>query len=154
MFRAIRRIEREMDQTSSLNLLNSTDFGVLSMTSNGDYPYGVPLSFVYLNGTIYFHCALEGHKLDLLSRDNKVSFCVVGESKPLPDQFSVRYQSVIVFGTIEEVNGEEKRESLMAFLEKYAADNIEKGMKYLEKDHDRTKVLKLKIDHISGKNRK
>ncbi|TCS81054.1 hypothetical protein [Tepidibacillus fermentans] len=39
----------------------------------------------------------------------------------------MRYQSVIVFGKIGEVEGEEKRVGLIAFLEKYATDNMEKG---------------------------
>ncbi|TCS83056.1 pyridoxamine 5'-phosphate oxidase family protein [Tepidibacillus fermentans] len=154
MFKELRRKEREMDQDLTLELLNSRDYGVLSMAAAEDYAYGVPLSFVYRNGAIYFHCALEGHKLDILSQNNKVSFCVVGQTKPLPEQFSMGYQSVIVFGTVEEVEGEEKREGLIALLEKYASDNMEKGMKYLEKDQHRTKVLKLTIDHMTGKNRK
>lgn len=154
MFKEIRREERKMDQEATLQLLKSGDYGVLSMAANNDYAYGVPLSYVYINGAIYFHCATEGQKLEILGRNNKVSFCVVGQTKPLPEQFSMRYQSVIVFGKIEEVEVEEKRKSLIAFLKKYASGNMEKGMIYLEKNQDRTKVLKLTIDHLSGKNRK
>ncbi|WP_339063463.1 pyridoxamine 5'-phosphate oxidase family protein [Tepidibacillus marianensis] len=153
MFKELRRKEREMDQDLTLDLLNSGDYGVLSMGSAEGFAYGVPLSYVYRNGAIYFHCAVEGNKLNLLSQNNKVSFCIVGQTKPLPEQFSMRYQSVIVFGTVEEVEGEEKREGLVEFLEKYSSGNMENGMKYLAKDQHRTKVLKLTIDHITGKNR-
>ncbi len=48
---------------------------------------------------IYFHCAPEGHKLENLSGNNKVSFCVVGKTQVLPDKFATNYESVIVFGT-------------------------------------------------------
>ncbi len=154
MFKEIRRKDREMDQETSIELLHTGEYGVLSLAEKEGYPYGVPLSYVYLNGSIYFHCALEGHKLELLQQNNKASFCVVGETSPLPNQFSVRYKSVIVFGEIAEVKDVEKREALVAFLEKYSSDYIEKGMKYLEKDEHRTKVFKMTIIHMTGKNRK
>lgn len=154
MFKEIRRKEREMDQETSIELLHTGEYGVLSLNEKEGYPYGVPLSYAYLNGSIYFHCALEGHKLELLHLNNKASFCVVGETNPLPNQFSVRYKSVIVFGEIAEVEDVEKREALVGFIEKYSSDYIEKGMKYLEKDEHRTKVFKMTIKHMTGKNRK
>jgi len=92
-----------MDEADVIRLLEGQDYGVLSTASTDGYAYGVPLNYVYINNSIYFHCAVEGHKTDNITVNNKVSFCVVGEIEVLPDKFSTRYQSVIVFGLIEEV---------------------------------------------------
>ena len=54
------------------------------MNAGDDYGYGVPLSYVFQDNSIYLHCALEGKKLTYLRRHNKVSFCVVGEAEPCP----------------------------------------------------------------------
>jgi len=44
-----------------------------------------------------------------------VTFCVVGEAEPAPDKYSMKYQSVIVFGRAIEVNNpEEKVKTLIA----------------------------------------
>ena len=32
---------------------------------------------VYKDGKIYFHCAKNGHKLDAIKQNKKVSFCVI-----------------------------------------------------------------------------
>ena len=36
------------------------------------YPYVIPLNYVYHDGSIYFHCARSGEKLDNLKRDSRV----------------------------------------------------------------------------------
>lgn len=154
MFRELRRTERKMDEADVIRLLEGQDYGVLSTASTDGYAYGVPLNYVYINNSIYFHCAVEGHKTDNITVNNKVSFCVVGEIEVLPDKFSTRYQSVIVFGLIEEVYGDEKHQALTGLLEKYSSQYMEKGMKYIDSYEARTKVLKLNIEHISGKARK
>ena len=75
--------------------------------------YGVPLNYVFKNNCLYFHCALEGHKLDNIRANNKVSFCVVGKTKVLPDKFSTEYESAMAFGTASVVQGEERYEALL-----------------------------------------
>lgn len=154
MFRELRRTDRKMSETDTIDLLVSADYGVLSTNGLDGYAYGVPLSYTYMNDAIYFHCALDGHKLDNLRENNEVSFCVVGETEVLAEKFSMKYQSVIVFGTILEVEDEEKERALIGLLEKYSSEHMESGMKYLNNDRDKTVVLKLEIEHISGKARK
>lgn len=36
-----------------------------------DYHYGVPLSYVFMNNSIYFHCAAIGHKPENIHYNNK-----------------------------------------------------------------------------------
>ena len=104
MFQEMRKKDREMSRPEAEDILVQGLYGVLSMNAGDDYAYGVPLSYVYQDNKIYLHCALEGKKLTHLRRQNKVSFCVVLEAEPLPDKFSMKYQSAMAFGKIHEVD--------------------------------------------------
>ena len=74
MFPEMRRIKQQLsDQAAEAVLLRGTS-GVLSLLGEDGYPYGVPLSYVYQNGKLLFHCATKGHKLDALRREEKCSF--------------------------------------------------------------------------------
>lgn len=155
MFRELRRQDRKMEDQAARELLAKEEYGVLATVDAEGYPYGVPLSYAFdeKSNAIYFHCAREGHKLDNIAFNSKASFSVVGEALTLPDKFSVRFQSVIVFGRIVELNEEEKREGLRAILMKYSSDFMDKGLKYLVADEAQTRVLKLEIEHFTGKER-
>ena len=154
MFREMRRKDRSIDNQQAVQLLEKGQYGVLSTVGENGYAYGVPLSYVYHRGNIYFHCAVEGNKLDNIRFNNKVSFCVVGDTEPLPDKFSYRYESVIVFGHAEEVYDKEKEDALVAIIQKYSAEYMEKGMEYIRKDGNKTKVIKINIEHLTGNARK
>ncbi len=154
MFREMRRKDREIKRDEAIEILKNSDYGILSTWSQNGYPYGVSISYTYINGSIYFHCAVEGHKLDNIKNNDKVSFCVVGQTKTLPDVFSVKYESVIVFGRAVEVYGNEKNMALLEILNKYSPDYIEQGQEYIQKSNEDTKVIKINVEHISGKARK
>ena len=114
----------------------------------------MPVNYVYTNGSIYFHCAVEGHKLDNIKNNDKVSFCVVGPTQILPDKFSTKYESVIVFGRAIEVSGDEKNRALLELINKYSPDYIEQGKEYIQKKNKDSKVIKIKTEHITGKGRR
>lgn len=154
MFKEMRRKDRYIDNEQAIQLLRKGQYGVLSTVGENGYAYGVPLNYVYDRGNIYFHCAAEGSKLNNIVYNNKVSFCVVGNTEPIPDKFSYRYESVIVFGQAMEVYDKEKEEALVALIKKYSGEFIEKGMEYIKKDGIKTKVIKINIDHLTGKARK
>jgi nitroimidazol reductase NimA-like FMN-containing flavoprotein (pyridoxamine 5'-phosphate oxidase superfamily) len=126
----------------------------LSTVDKDGQPYGVPLSYVYKNEGIYFHCAISGHKLDNIEHNEKVSFCVVGNTKVLPDKFATDYESSVVFGVVLEVSGTERHDALLWLLEKYCSDFIKEGKLYIEQKDKATKVVKIEISHISGKARR
>ena len=64
-----------------LHVLKTEKRGVLSVSGDNAYPYGMPMNHWYNeeDGKIYFHCGNIGHRLDALKRDNKVSFCTYDE---------------------------------------------------------------------------
>ncbi|HCA40114.1 MAG TPA: MFS transporter, partial [Aminobacterium sp.] len=64
MFKEMRRKDRELSNKEALALLELGNYMVFSTLSQDGYSYGVPLHYVFINNTIYFHCAMEGHKLE------------------------------------------------------------------------------------------
>jgi len=149
--------KRQVSQAEAEDILGRGQFGVLSLNGGEDYAYGVPLSYVWQDHGVYLHCALEGKKLTLLRRNNKVCFSVVAEAEPLPQKFSMRYQSALAFGRVREVEDpQEKLQALVALVEKYYRDpaEVEKGKEYAAASLDQTVVLRLDIDHLTGKMRK
>ncbi len=156
MFTQMRRQDRELSPGEAADILTRGLYGVLSMIGADAYGYGVPLSYVYTGGRIYFHCAWEGQKLVYLRRHNKVSFCVVTEAVPLTEKFSMRYRSAMACGKISEVEGEEKMAALLALVDKYACDDAyrERGRPHAVNGFAKTVVLRLDIERLTGKTRK
>lgn len=154
MFKEIRRKDRELDIAEAIEVLNNCDYGILSTVGENGYAYGVPVSYVYLKNSIYFHCAVEGQKLDNLINNNKVSFCVVGETCILPNKFSTKYESVIIFGKANEVFDDEKDMVMLELLRKYSKEYVEKGKEYIKNTSEKVKVIRVSIEHISGKARR
>lgn len=155
VFRPMRRHDRELTREQCEKLLKDGFDGVLSLYGDGGWPYGVPLSYVYRDGKIFFHGAKSGHKLDALRRENRASFCVVTQDHVIPRQYTTDYRSVIAFGLLREVTDEaEKREALRALALEYApADTVENREKYIDADINAACVIELTVTHLSGKSR-
>lgn len=151
MFREMRRKDRALAQSEIVQILIDNAYGILSTVGEDGYPYGVPISYIYMNGVLYVHGARKGHKFDNISFSDKVSFAVVGNTKILPDKFSTNFESVIAFGKAVEVFDEEKLLALSEFINKYSSDFIEQGKEYIEQASKATRVVKIEIEHLMGK---
>jgi hypothetical protein len=154
MRRGLRRKEREMTGPAARDLLERGEFGVLSTRGVDGAPYGIPLNYCVINDAIYFHCAVEGHKLENIAADGRVSFCVVGKTEVLPEQFATRYESAIISGTATEVFDDEKQLALEGLLAKYSAEYRLEGLNYIRARDKHTRVFRIGIDSICGKARK
>lgn len=138
----------------TLSILEKSEYGILSTISSENEPYGVPLNYCLISQCIYVHCALEGRKVDNIIGNPRVSFCVVGKTKVLPDKFGTKYESCIVQGVASESFGEEKQLALEGLIRKYSENFVSEGLKYIEKLKDKTRVFKIQVESISGKARK
>jgi nitroimidazol reductase NimA-like FMN-containing flavoprotein (pyridoxamine 5'-phosphate oxidase superfamily) len=150
----LRRKDRTITEEEAMVLLSRAEYGVLSTVSENGKPYGVPLNFCIIDHCIYFHCAVEGRKIDNIKQNKSVSFCTVGNTEILPDQFGTKYESVIVSGEVEEVFDDNKQIALEGLLNKYSPDFFDKGLKYVEALREKTRVFKITINSLSGKARK
>lgn len=81
MFREMRRSRQALPQEEVVAILDRGTHGVLALAGDEGYPYALPISYVYADGKLYFHCARSGHKLDAISRCPKASFCVVDQDQ-------------------------------------------------------------------------
>ena len=109
---------REMEET-----LRQAKVGRLAL-SDGNMPYIVPLNFLYHERKIAFHCALEGKKLNLISKNPNCCFEVdefMGDvSYHYGSLCHLDYDSVLAFGKARiENNQMEKVRLLQLFGEKY-----------------------------------
>jgi len=149
----IRREDRQTSLELAQYLMTKGEYGVLSLCSPENEAYGIPLNYVFDGDKLYFHCATEGSKLDYLRINKKASFCVVGETRLLPEKFGTLYRSAIASGVLSEVEGSEKREVLVLFVKKYSPDYEQEGLLFIDKLLEQVAVLKLSIEHLSGKAR-
>ena len=152
MFREMRRHDKLKSNEETVQILNECTNGVLSVIGDDGYPYGVPVSYAYKDGKIYFHCASVGHKLDAIKAEPKVSFTVVGADNIAPEKFTTSYKSVICFGKASIAdNDEDKMAALNIIREKYSGDFPAEGAAYIEKFWDKTTVVTIDIEHMTGK---
>jgi hypothetical protein len=155
MMREIRRKDRILDEKRAMEILAAGEYGFLSMANIDGGGYGIPMSYIIHENSIYFHCAREGHKLENLTVDNRVTFTVIGRAKVIPKIFTFGYESAMVFGKIEyNLPHEERLTILHLFLKKYSPDAGINGEKYIKGLFDRTELLKMNIEVIRGKTKK
>lgn len=153
MFREMRRKKQQLTQEETMAILREGTSGVLSLTGDEGYPYGVPLSYVYDGDKLYFHCAKEGHKIDAIRKNPKASFCVIAQDEIVPEKYTTCYRSVIAFGSVRILENEgEKRRAIEELALKYAPEDSEENRQnYIEKDWEPLCMLEMTVEHLSGK---
>ena len=149
--RKLRRKDRAIGEIEAFKILSEGEYGVLSTVDESGQPYGVPLNYVYLDGSIYFHAAREGHKIANITCSSQVSFCVVGKTRIIADQFTSLYESAIIFGRAGIVDRAEKEKALINLVEKYSSEYLEDGKKAIAQSLGSVAVIKIIIEHITGK---
>jgi len=155
MTKPLRREDRRLDDAAAMALLERGEYGILSTSDKSNRPYGIPVNYVLMENSIFFHCATEGQKLENITANNGVSFCVVGKTELIPEKFSTRYESVVVSGNAEVIEDRVfKKNVLRALVAKYAPDHTAAGDAYIDKLMDQTTVVRVSIDSLAGKARK
>lgn len=134
----MRRSDRAQSLEFAQALIDRCTYGVVAISTGEDTPYCLPLSLVRVDNRLYFHCAKQGRKLDLLRRNPKVCVTFVGTSEPAyvesNNTFTDYFQSAMVTGTASEVlEDDEKIEALRALCTKVtpqgmSGDNFERAV--------------------------
>ena len=120
--------------------------------ADNDEPYIVPVCFGYERNALYFHGALEGRKVELIKKNNKICFeidtdveVVRGEK---PCAWAMKYRSVIGVGRARILESdEEKTRGLKLIMRQYA----EGDFSFPKSELDEILVVKVDITNITGK---
>jgi len=124
----MRRNRQILSETESIEILNNGTAGVLALLGDDNYPYTVPISYVYSNNKIYFHGAKSGHKIDAIRKCDKASFCVIAQDQVMPEEYTTYYRSVIAFGKIRILeDATEKKRAVEKLAKKYYPADSEEG---------------------------
>jgi hypothetical protein len=156
MFREIRRKDRLIGKEEGIALLEACEYGVLSVLGDDDYPYGIPVNFVYKDNCIYIHGFLDGHKMDAVKKHPKVCFTAVGGIEVLKDQVSTNYISAVVFGKAEVIPpgvSAIRETAFAAIMDKYIPGEEERTAKYIKTHEMNTNLIKIEVEHLTCKQR-
>lgn len=126
----MRRSEFECFDSQMLQtMLARIEFGVM-VIPDGE-PYGVPISFCYEEGEIYFHGAKSGRKYHLLKENPKVSFSATKIYSYIPSYFlnntmipTQFFFSVYLSGTFETITDYQRKKCILkSLVQKYESHN-------------------------------
>ena len=151
----MRKSEKEIKDRAAIDsIIRRSRICRLGLSDQG-HPYVLPLCFGYDGKALYFHCAEEGRKRDILRRNNKVCFEFdIFEGMIEADQacnWGVRYQSVIGFGIAYLVDDiTEREQALSCIMAQYSKHTFSFPPEMII----RTAVLKIEIESLTGKQSK
>lgn len=150
----MRRNDRERDQAFAYEVIDRCAYGVAALAGEDGVPYCIPLSLARVEDKLYFHCALEGTKLDLLRKNPRVCISFVASNQAAEDKFTTYFQSANVTGTASEVTGDgEKIQALRALCEKLTPSNMvgDNFDRAIAKSLPRTGVWRIQMEEVTGK---
>lgn len=147
----MRKANRRMDAAFALEVLDKAPYITVSMIRPDGTPYGVPLSLARVDErTFYFHCALEGDKLDCIAHCPQVALSAVTRCTPTvgpkDGTFTLQYKSATAKGRAEVVTDrEEKIEALRAICVRFLPHHMDAFDEAIARSLDRTGVVRITL---------
>ncbi|MCQ2227928.1 MAG: pyridoxamine 5'-phosphate oxidase family protein [Bacteroidales bacterium] len=154
----MRKESREMPEDFALEVMDKAPFATLSVVRTDGSAYGLPISHARIdNRTFYFHCALEGEKIDAIRQNPQVCLSAVSKCKPTvgpkDGSFTLEYKSAIGFGMAELVENEsEQIEALRAICMRYLPNHMDAFDTSIARSLSRTVVVRIRLNGpLTGK---
>ncbi len=149
----MRRSEREITDPAEIQAtLRAGEICTLGL-SDGNEPYLVPMNYGYRDGVLWFHCATEGLKLDILKKNPQICFNIVLDYRMVRDEdfskYTSRYRSVTGWGRAEIMKTNEEKIEGLNVLKMHAG--FMEDYEYPEPVLQRVVVFRVVIDRITGK---
>ena len=147
----MRKASREMDVAFALEVLDKAPYVTVSFVRPDGTPYGVPLSLARTDDkTFYFHCALEGDKLDCIAVNPKVALSAVTRCTPTvgpkDGSFTLQYKSAMAIGKAEIVaDRDEKIDALRAICQRFLPKHMDAFDDAIARSLERTAVVKITL---------
>ena len=109
------------------------------------------MSVVYEDGKIYFHGAKEGHKIDAIKNNPKVSMSIIDQEDVIEEELTTYFRSVILFGKARILQEDDEiYHAIEALGLKYNEDEVTVE-KEIRKEWKILCCVEITIEHISGK---
>lgn len=150
MARTMRRFKQQLPAEEVERILRNGRYCIMAVSGDDDYPYAVPLNYVYDGTSIYIHSAAQGHKIDALKRNPKCSLCIVDKDDVIPEEFTSYFRSVTGFGTAHFVEStDEKIAALRLLGDKYSPgiDSEAEIARFIRS----VCIVRIDIDSVTGK---
>ena len=147
----MRKASREMDAAFALEVFDKAPYITVSFTRADGTPYGVPLSLARTDdNTFYFHCALEGDKLDCISTNPKVALSAVTKCAPTvgpkDGSFTLQFKSAMAVGMAGIVTDrDEKIEALRVICQRFLPKHMDAFDDAIARSLERTAVVKITL---------
>ena len=147
----MRKASREMDAAFAMEVLEKAPYVTVSFTRPDGTPYGLPLSLARTDErTFYFHCALEGEKLDCIAHCPTVFLSAVTKCAPTvgpkDGSFTLQYKSATAVGRAELITGrEEKVEALRVICQRFLPKHMDAFNASIARSLERTAVVRITL---------
>ena len=104
------KLQEEIDR-----IINKCDVGYLAMVDKDNTPYVIPMNFGLERNFIYLHSGMEGKKLDILKRNNRVSMSFSTDhdlyirNDAVACSYTMKYRSVLAHGLVDFIEDKEDK---------------------------------------------
>jgi uncharacterized protein len=152
----MRRADRQITDINEIeSIISKADVCRVAFADNNT-PYIVTMNFGYSGGPnpcLYFHCAPEGRKMDMIKKNNHVCFEMDTDHEIFGGEkgcdWGMKFKSVVGFGNISVLKERDTRINGLNCIMGHYSDR--KSFSYDEKSLDMTMILKLEIEEMTGK---
>jgi len=154
----MRRKDKEIiDINEKLEIITKCKVCRLGLSEN-NYPYIVPLNygFSYDDGklVLYFHCATEGKKIDIIKKNNNACFEIDCDTKLIegenPCNYGYEFRSIIGFGKISILDTKAEKIDGLNYLMKQQTGKDAK-YEFNEDELNNVLVFKMPVEEFTGK---
>ncbi len=148
----MRRADREITGKATIEGIIRRSRVCRLALADENRPYIVPLCFGYKDNSLYFHSAVQGKKIDIIKKNNRVCFEFDIDSEVIKAdkacEWGMQYKSVVGFGQASFLeDSESKRQALDIIMQQYSGESSA----YLEAKLKHTVIIKVDIEHMTGK---
>lgn len=153
----LRRTERALTTEQAFEVIEASEYAVISTADEAGIPYGVAVSPVYYEGAFYFHTTNvpESRRNANMLANPEVSLFFVSKAITLPEWYSVDFASAVVTGRASLVEDPVLRvRAMLAIVKHYAPENSdERNATQMAERFSEALIWKVEVDHIQGKAR-
>ncbi len=149
----MRRSEKQITDQKELNEILLKNHICRIALSDNNTPYIIPVNYGYDEKYIFIHSAVEGHKLDIIRKNNKVCFEITDSIDIVAAEsacdFGTKFRSVIGFGKIKIVSDSDRKiNALRTIMHQHTKKNL---WNFNEISVSKIVILEIKIESLTGK---